>query len=69
MLLNVQPNLPRDIGRFINADTLREFHLESGMKVLAACACDQLKTAGLIAEPHVLTGEAARHDYGQFADR
>ena len=34
-LLNVQPNLPRDIGRFINADTLREFHLESGMKALA----------------------------------
>lgn len=57
-LLNVQPNLPRDIGRFINADTLREFHLESGMKVLAP-ALAQLKTAGLIAELHVLIGEAA----------
>jgi nucleotide-binding universal stress UspA family protein len=57
-LLNVQPNLPRDIGRFINADTLREFHLESGMKALAP-ALAQLKAAGLIAESHVLVGEAA----------
>ena len=57
-LLNVQPNLPRDIGRFISADTLREFHLESGTKALAP-ALAQLAAAGLIAESHVLVGEAA----------
>jgi nucleotide-binding universal stress UspA family protein len=58
LLINVQPTLPNDIGRFINADTIREFHLEAGMKALAA-ARDQLAAAGLAAELHVLTGEAA----------
>jgi nucleotide-binding universal stress UspA family protein len=58
LLINVQPTLPNDIGRFINADTIREFHLESGMKALAA-ARDQLTAAGLPPELHVLTGEAA----------
>lgn len=57
-LLNVQPNLPRDVGRFINADTLREFHLESGMKALAP-ARDKLAAAGIAAQTHVLVGEAA----------
>lgn len=57
-LINVQATLPNDIGRFINADTLREFHLETGMKALAA-ARDQLAAAGLPAELHVLVGEAA----------
>jgi nucleotide-binding universal stress UspA family protein len=58
LLINVQPILPNDIGRFINADTIREFHLESGMKALAA-ARDQLAAAGLAPELHVLTGESA----------
>lgn len=57
-LINVQAALPNDIGRFINAETLREFHLEAGMKALAA-ARDQLAAAGLTAELHVLVGEAA----------
>jgi nucleotide-binding universal stress UspA family protein len=57
-LINVQVTLPNDIGRFINADTLREFHLETGMKALAA-ARDQLAAAGLVPELHVLVGEAA----------
>lgn len=57
-LLNVQPNLPRDVSRFINADTLREFHLESGLKALAP-ARDKLAAAGIAAETHVLVGEAA----------
>jgi nucleotide-binding universal stress UspA family protein len=58
LLINVQSTLPNDIGRFINADTIREFHLESGMKALAV-ARDQLTAAGLPPELHVLTGEAA----------
>ena len=57
-LLNVQPNLPRDIGRFINADTLREFHLDRGLKMLAPGVA-QLAAAGIEAETHVLIGEAA----------
>jgi|688.fasta_scaffold16998_2 nucleotide-binding universal stress UspA family protein len=58
LLINVQASLPNDIGRFIDAETLREFHLEAGMAALAP-ARDQLKAAGFTAEPHVMVGEAA----------
>lgn len=57
-LLNVQALLPRDISRFIDANTIRDFHLESGMDVLAK-ARDLLVAAGLNPELHVLIGEAA----------
>ena len=57
-LINVQPMLPADIGRFINADTIREFHLEAGMKALAASR-DKLVAAGVTPELHVMVGEAA----------
>ena len=57
-LINVQANLPNDIGRFIDAETLRDFHLEAGMNALAA-ARDQLAAAGLAPQLHVLVGEAA----------
>ena len=57
-LINVQAALPGDIGRFIDAETLRGFHLEAGMKALAA-ARYQLTAAGLPAELHVLVGDAA----------
>lgn len=57
-LLNVQPALPRDIGRFIDADTIRDFHRETGMAALAAAQA-QCAAAGLKAEFHVLVGEAA----------
>ena len=35
-LINVQSVLPNDIGRFIDAETIRQFHLEAGMAALAA---------------------------------
>jgi nucleotide-binding universal stress UspA family protein len=57
-LINVQAVLPSDIGRFINADTIKEFHLENGMKALAA-ARDELAAAGLTATLHVLIGDPA----------
>ena len=57
-LINVQANLPNDIGRFINADTIREFHLETGMAALAP-ARDRLTAAGLTPELHVLVGDPA----------
>ena len=50
-LINVQAVLPSDIGRFIDADTIREFHLENGMQALAA--------AGLAPTLHVLIGDPA----------
>ena len=57
-LLNVQASLPRDISRFINADTIREFHHETGMAELAAARA-KLLAAGIEAEIHVLIGEPA----------
>ena len=57
-LINVQAALPSDIGRFIDAETLREFHLEAGTAALAA-ARDKLTAAGLAPELHVLVGAAA----------
>lgn len=58
LLINVQPKLPSDIGRFINADTIRDFHLETGMAALAP-ARERLTVAGLAPELHVLVGDAA----------
>ncbi|MBI5901451.1 MAG: universal stress protein [Rhodocyclales bacterium] len=57
-LINVQAVLPSDIGRFINAETIKEFHLENGMQALAA-ARDTLSAAGLAPTIHVLIGDAA----------
>ena len=57
-LLNVQAALPADISRFINADTIREFHLEKGLAAIAP-AKDRLTAAGLQPEVHVLIGAIA----------
>ncbi|MDO8787131.1 MAG: universal stress protein [Sulfuritalea sp.] len=65
-LINVQVTLPNDIGRFINANTIREFHLDAGMTALAA-ARDKLVAAGLKPELHVLVGDPASA-ITEFAD-
>jgi nucleotide-binding universal stress UspA family protein len=57
-LINVQAVLPSDIGRFINVDTIKEFHLENGMKALTA-ARDELAAAKLVPTLHVLIGDPA----------
>lgn len=57
-LLNVQPALPQDIGRFIAAEQLRDYHREEGHQALAA-AEQQLKAAGFEVHPHVAVGEVA----------
>ena len=57
-LINVQATLSNDIGRFINADTLREFHLETGMAELTP-ARDQFVAAGITPELHVMMGDVA----------
>lgn len=66
LLINVQAALPSDIGRFIDAETLRDFHREAGMAALAA-AREQLAAAGHAPELHVLVGEAAP-TIASFAD-
>ena len=65
-LINIQATLPDDIGRFIAAETLRDFHLEAGMNALAA-ARDHLTSAGLTPQLHVLIGDAASA-ISDFAD-
>lgn len=57
-LINVQAVLPNDVGRFINAETMKEFHLENGMNALAAVR-EELTTAGLAPTVHVLVGDPA----------
>lgn len=57
-LLNVQPALPRDISRFINADQIRDYHREKGLLALAE-AEQQLKQVGLAPLLHVLVGDSA----------
>lgn len=66
LLINVQAMLPDDIGRFINIQTIREFHLENGMTALAK-ARDQLVASGLAPELHVMMGDAAA-TITEFAD-
>lgn len=66
-LLNVQPALPRDISRFINAEQLRDYHREEGLRALAA-AEHRLKTAGIVVQMHVSLGESAE-TIVEFADK
>ena len=65
-LLNVQVSLPRDIGRFINAETIREFHNDTGTTELQA-ATEKLIAAGITPKTHVLVGEPAA-TIAKFAD-
>jgi nucleotide-binding universal stress UspA family protein len=65
-LLNVQASLPRDIGRFINAETIRSFHQETAMAELAPAQA-KLAAAGIAAEVHVIVGDAAP-TIAEFAD-
>jgi nucleotide-binding universal stress UspA family protein len=57
-LLNVQPALSADIGRFINHAQLQVFHREQGEAALAPAQA-RLAAAGIAARSHVSVGEAA----------
>lgn len=57
-LLNVQAGLPGDIGRFVSADTIRDYHREAGQAALKD-GLEKLAAAGITAQPHILVGEAA----------
>ena len=56
-LLNVQPNLRGDVGRFVDAEQLRQFHQEEGMKVLAPIR-ERLEADGIACQIHIIVGEA-----------
>ncbi len=57
-LLNVQHSLSGDVSRFVNADQIRDFHREEGLKALVE-AERQLKAAGIESQLHVSIGDSA----------
>lgn len=57
-LLNVRHPLSGDVSRFVNADQIRDFHREEGLKALAE-AERLLKAAGIEPQLHVAVGESA----------
>lgn len=65
-LLNVQRPLPRHVSQFFNRNDLRDFHHESGMRVLEP-AMRVLDEAGVPHEDHVLVGHPAE-TIVQFAE-
>ena len=57
-LLNVQRPLSGDVSQFVNAEQVRDFHREEGLKALHAAKA-KLETAGIVPVPHVSVGELA----------
>lgn len=57
-LLSVQPPLTGDASRFVNADQLKDFHREEGLKAMAE-AERRLKAAGIAPQLHVSVGDSA----------
>lgn len=57
-LLNVRHPLSGDVSRFVNAEQLRDFHREEGLRALAAAKA-QLEAAGLVPVLHVSVGDFA----------
>lgn len=65
-LINVQRPLPKHVAQFFSRDDLREFHVESGMRLLER-AIRMLDDAGVPHEDHVLIGHQAE-TIVQFAE-
>jgi nucleotide-binding universal stress UspA family protein len=57
-LLNVRRPLSGDVSQFVNAEQVRDFHREEGLKALAA-AKEQLEAAGIVPVLHVSVGDYA----------
>lgn len=57
-LVNVQPALPSDVTRFIDAETIHDFQRETGDQALASAKA-KLTASGLSFSSHILVGEAA----------
>ena len=65
-LLNVQPSLPNDVGRFISADDLKRYHQDEAKKELQS-ARSALDTAGVKYQVHIVVGDPAQ-SIVRFAD-
>lgn len=57
-LVNVQPALPTNVTRFIDAETIDDFQRETGEQALALAKA-KLAASGLAFSSHILVGEAA----------
>lgn len=57
-LLNVQRPVSGDVSQFVNADQLRDFHREEGLKALAGAQA-KLEEAGIVPVLHVSVGDFA----------
>ncbi len=57
-LLSVQAPLTGDASRFVNADQLKDYHREEGLKAMAE-AERRLKAAGIVPQLHVSVGDSA----------
>ena len=57
-LLNVQPIIHGDVGRFISENDIRDFHLEQGLKVLDPYK-EKLLAKGILHQFHVSVGDPA----------
>lgn len=57
-LLNVQHPVSGDVSQFVNAEQVRDFHREEGLKALAAAKA-KLEAAGIVPVLHVSVGDFA----------
>jgi nucleotide-binding universal stress UspA family protein len=57
-LLNVQHPVSGDVSQFVNAEQVRDFHREEGLKALAAAQA-KLEAAGIVPVLHVSVGDYA----------
>lgn len=58
VLLHVEAPLSSDISRFIDSQTINDYHREAGEKVIQP-AREKLATSGLAHTSHILVGEVA----------
>lgn len=57
-LLNVQPSLPADVGRFISGDQIKSFHHDQAIQELSGVR-SHLDQAGVKYEFHISVGDPA----------
>lgn len=65
-LLNVQPALPSDVGRFISAEDLKGYYQDEAAKEMQS-ARDALDAAKAEYQVHIVVGDPA-HSIARFAD-
>ena len=65
-LLNLQHVLHRDVGQFVGAANIQDYHEEQGLRELAA-ACARLDRAGILYHSHIVSGDVGGEAIALFA--